>query len=58
VAFISAANPIEAQMGATIAVTIARVNVSAIASGRPARSAMARPAPSSTRRTSTRRTIR
>src|SRR5262245_57450048 len=46
-----------AQIGATIPATIARVNVSATASGLPATSDIARPDTSRQKRTSTRRTI-
>ena len=58
VADITAAKPMAAQMGATIDVTIPRVNVSARASGFPASRHMTSPAPRRTSRTSTRRTIR
>jgi hypothetical protein len=55
VAFITAAKPMAAQMGATMLATIARVKVSATASGWPASSASATPEPRSTSLTSARR---
>ena len=50
----TAANPIDAQIGATMGATMALAKVSAMAIGRPESAARASPAPMSTMRTSTR----